>query len=211
MAEAKRRGPSQRFFDVWSFFYDLPPVQRAVYRAEHDIVVEELDDGAARLLDVGCGTGLLTTRLRAERPSADIVGFDFSAGMLDQARGRAPDLPWVRGAATRLPFASEAFDAVTCTESFHWYPDQAAAVREFHRVLRPGGRALITFVNPPLQLTSRLVGAALELTGQPATFPTRAELRAMAEGAGFRVETQRPVRVFQPLSGSALTVAVRPA
>ncbi|MDQ1375252.1 MAG: hypothetical protein QOJ09_2590 [Actinomycetota bacterium] len=209
MTDAGRRGPTQRFFDVWSFFYDLPPVQRAVYRAQHDAVCGALGEDVGRILDVGCGTGLLTTRLHHERPSAEIVGFDFSSGMLEQARSRTPELTWVRGDATRLPFAAESFDALTCTESFHWYPDQPAAVREFHRVLRPGGRALITFVNPPLQVTSRLVGAALQLTGQPATFPTRSELRAMAEGAGFRVDDQRPVRVLQPLSGSALTVAVK--
>lgn len=204
------RGPSQRLFDVWSFFYDLPPVQRVVYRAEHDAVVAALGD-VTSVLDVGCGTGLLTTRLREERPGAEIVGCDFSSGMLDQARTRAPELAWVRGDATRLPFAPESFDALTCTESFHWYPDQAAAVRDFYRVLRPGGRALITFVNPPLQLTSRVVGAGFELAGQPATFPTRSELRALAEGAGFEIESQRPVRSFQPLSGSALTVAVKRA
>lgn len=205
----RRPGVSQRLFDVWSSFYDLPAVQRAVYRVEHDAVVAALPPVIERILDVGCGTGLLATRLREERPGAEVVGFDFSAGMLAQARARAPELRWVRGDATALPFRDETVDVLTCTESFHWYPDQPAAVRDFARVLRPGGRALITFLSPPLQLVSRLAGQALRLTGQEATFPTRAELRAMVEAAGLRVVAQTPIRLFQPVTGPVLTVAER--
>jgi SAM-dependent methyltransferase len=163
------------------------------------------------ILDVGCGTGLLTARLAAERPEASVTGFDFSAGMLEQGRQRDPNRSWVRGDATRLPVRASCIDVITCTESFHWYPDQPAALREFARVLRPNGRAIITFLSPPAVVLSRLAGAALNLAGQPATFPTRAELRQMVRESGLEVVSQRPIRFAASVIGPVITVAERAA
>src|SRR5262250_1993041 len=99
-----RRAPTRRLFDAWSTFYDLSLVQRAVYRQPHDAVVDELRRGPCRrILDVGCGTGILAARLRRELPGARVVGCDFSGGMLARARRRARDGGWVRDDAGRLP------------------------------------------------------------------------------------------------------------
>jgi ubiquinone/menaquinone biosynthesis C-methylase UbiE len=199
------------FFDLWSVVYDNPVVQRAVYRVEHDAVMAVLPAQSKTILDVGCGTGLLTGRLATERPQATVTGFDFSAGMLDQARQQSPTQSWVRGDATRLPVRSSGIDVITCTESFHWYPDQPAAVSEFARVLRPNGRAIITFLSPPAAVLSRLAGAALNLACQPATFPTRGELRMMLRQAGLEVVSQRPIRFAASVIGPVITVAELPA
>ena len=86
----ERSGPKQWFFDRWSAFYDLPAVQAAVYKPMHDAVVRELRaHRPARLLDVGCGTGILTGRLAADLDPDEIVGCDFSLGMLQQASGKS--------------------------------------------------------------------------------------------------------------------------
>ena len=62
-------GPSRRLFDVWSTFYDLPLVQRLTYQPVQDAVVAALrPHEPRRVLDVGCGTGLLATRLRPRLP-----------------------------------------------------------------------------------------------------------------------------------------------
>jgi ubiquinone/menaquinone biosynthesis C-methylase UbiE len=205
-------GPARWFFDLWSAFYDLAPVQRLTYRPVHDAVLRIL--GAMpprRVLDVGCGTGLLAGRLRDALPATRVVGCDFSLGMLRRASAHRGMLGFVQGNALRLPFAAAAFDALVCTEAFHWFPDQPAALAEFHRVLAPDGRLLVALVNPPVEALSDVVRGGSRLIGQPFYWPTRARMRAQVEAAGFRVEEQR--RVFRVPAGLLLppvmTVAVR--
>ena len=121
-------GQRRGFFDVWSRVYDLPPVQAAIYHPVHDAVLGELRaHPARRILDVGCGTGDLTARLRAELTTDLVAGCDFSAGMLEQAAARTRAVRWLQGDATRLPFTDSSFEAVVSTEAFHWFPDPNAA------------------------------------------------------------------------------------
>jgi len=206
------RGPNRWFFDVWSRFYDAPLVQRLTYRPEHDAVLRGLRRAAhARVLDVGCGTGLFAARIGRELPGADVVGCDFSRGMLEKATGRARDAAFVRGSALSLPFRDGSFEALVCTEAFHWFPDPDEALREFFRVLAPKGRAFVCLVNPPLELMSRAGRRLSQLAGQPARWPTRGKMRRRVEGAGFRVESQSlvlrvPGTLLLP---SVLTVAQR--
>ena len=80
---------------------------------------------------------LFGSRLTEHFPGARVVGADLSAGMLDEAADRLGDAVGglVRSDAQRLPFRPGSMDAVTCVESFHWYPDQTAAAREVAAVL----------------------------------------------------------------------------
>jgi len=207
-------GPKQWLFDAWSLVYDLAPVQRAVYRPLQSAVVAALRRRRIkRLLDVGCGTGLLGARLRLELRSTSVVGLDFSAGMLRHARSRDGALALVRGDAERLPFRDDAFDALVTTEAFHWFPDPGGALAEFRRVLRPSGLLLVAVVTPRLALTGRLAYMASRLVGQPFHWPTASELAGRLASAGFRLERQQHVArfpgvlVFPP----TLTVARRRA
>ena len=203
-------GPSRRFFDVWSRVYDAPLVQRIVYRPVQDAIVRALGH-PDRVLDVGCGTGLLTARLAEEQPTVTVTGLDFSFGMLEQAAAaRHGGATWVQGDAMRLPFADASFDAITSTESFHWYPDQPAALREFHRVLRPGGRMLVALVNTRTAVATRVGEVASQLAGQPAHWPSRREMRGMVEAAGFTLERQTAVlRPPVPILLSAVLTTAR--
>jgi ubiquinone/menaquinone biosynthesis C-methylase UbiE len=207
-------GPKQWFFDAWSRIYDLPPVQLAVYRPVQDAVVAALRRRRLkRLLDVGCGTGLLTARLRRELRSTFVCGLDFSAGMLEHARTRDGALALVRGDGGCLPVRDGVVDAIVATESFHWFPDPDGALAEFRRVLRPSGRLLLALVNPRFELTGRVAYRASQLAGQPFHWPTAGALAERLRRAGFRVERQeRLVRfpgvlVFPPM----LTLARRRA
>lgn len=209
-----RRGPDRWLFDLWSRFYDAPLVQRLTYRPEHDAVVRALRAaGAVRVLDVGCGTGLLGARLHRELPGVGVVGCDFSRGMLSQAATGRRLERLVQASALALPFREESFDAVVSTEAFHWFPDQRRALAEFRRVLVPGGKLLVSFVNPPLEVMGRWAHQVSAWLGEPARWPTRGRLRAMAEAEGLCVESQRIVlRVPATfLIPSVLTVASRPA
>jgi ubiquinone/menaquinone biosynthesis C-methylase UbiE len=209
----ERRGPNQWFFDLWSRVYDAPVVQRLTYRPVQDAVMSELRRaGRNRVLDIGCGTGLLTSRIRTELAPESIVGCDFSRGMLREAAERSPVLPWVRGNALRLPFRDASFDSVVSTEAFHWFPDQDAALAEFFRVLAPKGRLLVALVNPPSEWLARTASRGARLLGEPATWPTRQRLRTKTEAAGFSVDAQRSVfRLPAPLLlPCVLTSATRP-
>ena len=211
MAEAD--GPRRWFFDAWSRFYDLPPVQRAIYRPVQDAVVAELRRaGSRRVLDVGCGTGLLTDRIAAELGAELVCGCDFSLGMLQQAAAGGRRAAWVQGDALRLPLRGGTVDAVVSTESFHWFPDQDAAIAEFQRVLVPGGRFVVAMVNPSAATLARSAHRVSAALGEPASWPTRDELRAALERAGFEVEGQRRVtRIAGLLFPTAVTVARRAA
>jgi ubiquinone/menaquinone biosynthesis C-methylase UbiE len=93
------------------------------------------------ILDIGCGTGRLTSSIAAAAPACHIVATDRSATMLEQARAHFASIAaFVRADATRLPFRPGSFDAVFSTATFHWIPDHERLFSEIYRVLKPGGR-----------------------------------------------------------------------
>jgi SAM-dependent methyltransferase len=204
--------PKRWFFDAWSRVYDMPLVQRATYRPVQDTVIEALAQVAhARVLDIGCGTGLLTSRIIETFPRTRVVGCDFSSGMLARAAARGPAVGWVQGDGCRLPFTDRAFDAVVSTEAFHWFPDQAAALAEFFRVLTPGGRLFLALMNTPAAPLSATLHFGSRLLGEPFYWPSNRQMREWVEAAGFRIERrQRVFRLPGLLLPPVLTCAVRP-
>ncbi len=205
-------GPDQRFFDLWSRFYDVSWVQRMTYRPVHDAVMPVLHGAApGRVLDVGCGTGLLTSRIQREFPRSEVIGCDFSPGMLERARRRDHRVRWVRGDALCLPFRDQGFEALVSTEAFHWFPDQQAALAEFFRVLAPGGRLLLALASPAFGVLSEATRLGSRLIGEPLYWPTRGRLLASLRAAGFELEAQRRVlRLPAPIAfPTFLTVAGR--
>lgn len=93
------------------------------------------------VLDVACGTGIVTGRLAG--PGREIYGVDRSRGMLAFAGRRIPG-HFTRGDATRLPFRAASFDAVVLIWVLHLLRDVPAAIAEAARVLRPGGVVVTT-------------------------------------------------------------------
>lgn len=94
-----------------------------------------------RILDIGCGTGRLTSDLRARAGGARITAVDRSRTMVREARTHLPsDIDVVEADAVALPFNPGAFDAVFSTATFHWVPDHPRLFAEIHRLLAQGGR-----------------------------------------------------------------------
>lgn len=91
------------------------------------------------LLDVGCGTAYLIGLL-SKTHNAKHIGLDLSSEMIRQARAKNIEgAKFVVGKSDELPFVDNTFDVVTCSQSFHHYPDTDKAMQEVFRVLKPGG------------------------------------------------------------------------
>ena len=157
----------------------------------------------SRALDVATGTGDLAIELR--RRGAEVVGSDFSEGMLDVARRKAPALTWEHGNALALPYADGSFDAATVGFGARNFSDLERGLREMARVVRPGGRVVVLEITtpqkPPLStffslwfdrvvpVLGRLGGETEAYTYLPSSvkrFPGPRELGALLDGVGLR-------------------------
>ena len=103
---------------------------------------------ALAILDIGCGTGSQLVANRIPVPHGQMVGLDFHLGMVRQARRKAEHIDWVQGDGARLPFAADTFDFVTNQFSFHHLQDKPGMIAEVFRILRPGGRFVMTNISP---------------------------------------------------------------
>lgn len=113
--------------------------------AAADAVLTLVPDGARTLLDLACGTGIVTRRLAAGRPGLRVLGADAAHGMARRAATRLPGAV-VRADSRRLPFPGGSFDAVTVVWLLHLLDDARPVVAEAARLLRPGG-VLVTTVD----------------------------------------------------------------
>ncbi len=136
-------GQSQNPLLVTEYFTGLANVyadHRPTYPAPAiDWILSGLPD-PVHAADVGCGTGI-SALLLAQR-GANVIGIDPNADMLTEARKRAPkqfSLEYRPGEAQRTGLGDRSVDLVLCAQSFHWFP-ALKALREFHRILKPGGR-----------------------------------------------------------------------
>ncbi|MFE4949692.1 class I SAM-dependent methyltransferase [Leifsonia sp. NPDC056665] len=154
-------------FDGRAAEYDTSEMHRELAAAAADFA--DLD-GVRDVLDVATGTGLVLRALRERDPALRLSGIDLSGGMVEVARGELPDAVLVEGDATVLPFGDDTFDLVTCVTGLHLFPDPDAAVAEWVRVLRPGGRAVTaTFGDIDLSQHGGRHGA------EPPPYPTHHE------------------------------------
>jgi len=160
----------------------------------------------ARALDVATGTGDLAIELaRRVGPHGEVVGSDFSAGMLAVARQKAPQLRWELGNALELPYEDGSFDAATVGFGARNFSDLDRGLREMARVVRPGGRVVVleitTPTRPPLSTFfslwfDRVVPLLGKLAAEPEAytylpssvkrFPGPQELGARLHAAGLR-------------------------
>jgi SAM-dependent methyltransferase len=150
-----------------------------------------------RVLDVACGTGIVT-RLLPDRvgPTGRVVGLDVNGGMLAVARAVTAhaSIEWVEGNAMDMPLPDAAFDAVVCQQGLQFVPDKLAALHEMRRVLASGGRLVLSVWRSVAHAPGfRVLEEALarRLGAEQAVLPPFSlgdgqALRALVGRAGFR-------------------------
>jgi len=140
-----------------------------------------------RVLDLACGPGVVAA-VAAERGALP-VGLDFSPAMIALARAGHTGIRFEQGDAEALPFADASFDAVVANFGVHHVPEPIRALREAHRVLRPGGRVAFTaWTAPPENIAWRLLYDAISAHGDLRAAdapPPGGSLRRLLDASGF--------------------------
>src|SRR6478736_4652878 len=107
-----------------------------------------------RILDVAAGTG--TSSAAIAKSGATVVAVDFSPGMIAEGRRRQPGIEFIEGDAERLPFGDDEFDAVTISFGLRNVSKPIVALGEMYRVLKPGGRLVVTEFSHPTNVVMRV-------------------------------------------------------
>lgn len=155
------------------------------YRGLRAHVVESINrpQSPFALLDAGCGTGGMLARVRRHFPAAGLTGLDYSACALELTERRQTGAKLVQGSADLLPFDAAEFDVVLSLDVLVLHGiDDAKAVREMHRVLRPGGELIIN-----LAAFDFLRGSHDAATNMARRY-TRPQLRLLLRDAGFTIQ-----------------------
>jgi ubiquinone/menaquinone biosynthesis C-methylase UbiE len=193
---------TRRYYDAFAATYEDRRDGRSRY---HDLLDDlEVELAApwargARLLEVGCGTGLILRRLGEY--AAHAVGVDLSPGMLARARARGLDVR--EGSATALPFADASFDVAVSFKTLAHVPDLPRALAEMARVVRPGGVLIAELYNPRSlrRLAKRWLPAGRVARGTERDVYVRFDDRSALEAAlprGCRIVHARGIRTLVP-------------
>ncbi len=134
-------------FGIWFLGTEIW-VEHVLERALDNLeeLIEDRKTSYPVIIDVGCGLGrsfeLLYQRFAPQR----IIGADFDSGMLDFASARVAncgiEVNFIRATSSCIPLDDQTVDLVFCHQTFHHLVDQNAAIREFYRILKPGGLLL---------------------------------------------------------------------
>lgn len=180
--------------DEWRVIYDGQTFHDHTIRERLERTCALAGAGAGRsALDVGCGAGQLLERLAAA--GWDVQGTDLSSGMVAEAGARLGDPAKVQQAdATKLPHADGSLDLVTALGLIEYLPEPSAGLRDMKRVLRPGGRLIVTVPNK-VRLAYLLdpIGAirrrlAPPAGGYPRAYWTPWAFRRDLKAAGLQIE-----------------------
>jgi ubiquinone/menaquinone biosynthesis C-methylase UbiE len=152
-----------------------------------------------RLLEIACGTGIVTRRLRDALPaSTEIVATDLNPDMFEFAKTKfknGENVHWQQADASALPFPDVSFDAIVCQFGLMFVPDKVAAMRESYRVLRSGGVFLFNVwdsfaANPFAEIAHTTIASFFDRDPPkfyqiPFSLSDSTEVRELLHGAGF--------------------------
>jgi len=178
-----------RIFSERTLAAVLPVVEQAVLFQQRDHHL--------RILDIGCGTGLLLEQLAERFPDAELSGVDASSSMLEQAQRVLGTIPHIHlaqaqlalGESVSLPFAPASFDIITCTNTLHYFSDPVAMLRRWRELLDARGHLVIedyTLRNSPVPWNA-FEGAIKLYDPQHVRLHQCSDAQSFSQQAGFHV------------------------
>ena len=194
-------------FDSWADTYDQSLVVKWNRYVQRKVLAEVVSDvkwdlSTKKVLDFACGTGhfiKLMMDVVNYDVAWDLCGIDASKEMVKQAKSKLGSNFDIRHAyADDTTFEDNRFDYIVCTTAFHHFPDPVAAVREMGRVLKIGGKIIISDLNIlPLFVSNRILKKIEE---DFISMYSRSEFRGFAKESGLKVIKQKIVGVFGLMS-----------
>lgn len=176
-------------------------------------MLEHVDIGAAdRVLDLACGTGIITRLIAAKyNMTGGVTGLDFNDSMLKVARSLSPaaDFPieWQRGDICDLAFGDGLFELVLCNHGLQFIPDKAAGFSEIKRVLVPEGRLAFTVWSAEPALNVAIADAIrrhisdewADICLSLFSFRDEGVIRKLVDDAGFQSIEMREIEIIRRL------------
>lgn len=184
---------TSQHFDEIAHEYDesLPPHVVEHYLAKRVDFVRKVMP-AGKILDVGCGTGVLAGRLAAA--GYEVTGVDPSAGMLEHVSQSGAGVEAVLGDATELPFDDGTFDLTMCVAVMHHVADPEAVHRslgEMVRVTRPGGLVLVWDHNPRNPYWKNLMARVPQDDGSERLIPEAEVIDGLVDGGASMISSDQ--------------------
>lgn len=194
------RPDTRQGYDLWSGTYDMTvnPVVALDERVTPHLVQPQPRE---RILDAGCGTGRYFPALR--RTDSELVGLDFSLGMLRVARRKHPNIPLVLADLQRpWPFRDRAFDAIACALVGEHLQHLLPVFGEMERILRDQGRVVFSVYHPAMAAAGKEANFRRGLTEYRlgATRHSTEDYTEAFRQAGFANTTRREFHGDEPLA-----------
>lgn len=124
---------------TFSGLQDIYDAARPTYPTDSLIhLTSFVSSESVKILDIGCGTGILTRQLKQAMPNANIQGCDINADMIAKAKQSSIDIHYFENVAEELPFGDDHFNLITVAQAVHWF-DRPKFYPEVLRVLKKGG------------------------------------------------------------------------
>jgi len=202
----------RRFSAAAETYENFSEVQSRVAARLMDLAKDEMPHRKpTQILEIGCGTGVLTRLLRQTYPTIHLLALDLSLGMVREARKRITTLPdsmsWIVGDVGRLP-VRDTFDAVFSSSVLHWADSPRSAMREIGRVLNPGGMASLAIMTVGTLAELHSARRRIAPNNLPASdLPAPNLLCEAAREAGLEVRVEAPgeIVVLYPSAHSFLS------
>lgn len=157
-----------------------------------------------RVLDLGTGSGYLAFPIAENHPNVEVVELDIVSSTLERnareaARRRLDHLHFLSYDGHELPFEDASFSVIVCRYAAHHFPDLPASAAQMYRVLKPGGRLIISDPTPNLEDRGRFVDRFMRMKPDGhVRFYRLEEYCGMLTGAGFRFVSNRETSIRFP-------------
>ena len=139
---------SINIFNSWAKTYDNLSIYNIFLTRSNKAIAKLLPQTLeVSILDVGVGTGILIEQVLPKNKSAHLSGIDISPEMVKKAKRKfkgKSNVTIALGSAGKLPHKDNSFEFVTCVNSFHHHPDSIRSLEEMKRVLKPGGKIILS-------------------------------------------------------------------